>query len=364
MDKPTVSAIICCYTEERFKDIHEAVESVLAQTLKAYEVIIAVDHNKELYQILKSCYGTVEVSEPTKLAQETQPTLPTPQIKVVLNEGAQGLSETRNVGIRASSGDIAAFIDDDALAEPNWLENLIRPFQPPQQTQETQTTQGTVVAVGGRAIPLWPNGRRPSWFAEELDWIVGCTYKGLPTRTLNFEPRTLNFEDRTSNFKLVRNVLGCNMAFRKGGVEKAGLFRSETGRVGATMGCGEESDLCLQISRAMPDALIVYEDQATIHHKVTPQRTTWRYLWQRSYNEGFYKAKVQKLHQPTQQTLSTQQTQKTLSTEDSYLRYLLFKSILKRLARFYRGESLPQIVAIVVCVAATGVGYLVGRIRA
>jgi hypothetical protein len=143
-----------------------------------------------------------------------------------------------------------------------------------------------------------------------------------------------------------------------------GFFRSETGRVGATMGCGEESDLCLQIKHAMPEALIVYEGQATIHHKVTPQRTTWQHLWQRSYNEGFYKSKVQKLHQPTQQTLSTQQTQKTLSTEDSYLRYLLFKSIPKRLAVFYRKGNLTQIAAIIVCIDATGAGYLVGRIRA
>ncbi len=363
MDKPTVSAIICCYTEERFKDIHEAVESVLAQTLRPHEVIIAVDHNKQLYERLAETYrDSVEIrrnSVPLNQSPDCRSPVPNPQIPVpivlVLNEGAQGLSETRNVGIRASSGDIVAFIDDDAIAEPNWLENLIRPFQPP----AAPSPQSHVVAVGGRAIPIWPNGRRPSWFPEELDWIVGCTYKGLPVKTLNPEPRILNLELRT-----IRNVLGCNMAFRKGVLEKVGVFRSETGRVGATMGCGEESDLCLQISRAMPEALIAYQEHATIHHKVAPRRTRWQHLWQRSYNEGFYKAKVQKLHQPTQQTLSTQQTQKTLSTEDSYLRYLLFKSILKRLARFYRGESLPQTAAIIVCIAATGAGYLVGRMRA
>ena len=358
MDKPTVSVIICCYTEERFKDIHEAVESVLAQTLRPHEVIIAVDHNKQLYERLAETYrDSVEIrrnSVPLNQSPVPNPQPPVPVV-LVLNEGAQGLSETRNVGIRASSGDIVAFIDDDAIAEPNWLENLIRPFQPP----AAPSPQSHVVAVGGRAIPIWPNGRRPSWFPEELDWIVGCTYKGLPVKTLNPEPRILNLELRT-----IRNVLGCNMAFRKGVLEKVGVFRSETGRVGATMGCGEESDLCLQISRAMPEALIAYQEHATIHHKVAPRRTRWQHLWQRSYNEGFYKAKVQKLHQPTQQTLSTQQTQKTLSTEDSYLRYLLFKSIPERLALFYRGESLPQIAAIIVCIAATGVGYLVGRMRA
>jgi glycosyltransferase involved in cell wall biosynthesis len=381
----TASVIICCYTEERLKDIYEAVESVLAQTLKPHEVILAVDHNKHLYERLAETYqDSIEVRKNSiNLNQSPVPIL------LVLNEGAQGLSETRNVGIRAASGDIVVFVDDDAVAEPDWLENLVSPFHTPQSTQET------VVAVGGRAIPLWPNGKRPFWFPEELDWIVGCTYKGLPVKkfnvqcaTLNTEPRTSNIEPRTLNIELrpIRNVHGCNMAFTKGGFEKAGLFRSETGRVGTTTGCGEEADLCLRISHAMPKALIVYQEQATIRHKVAPRRTTWRYLWQRSYNEGLYKAKVQKLHHPAkkstvnspQSTVKTSSSEhrklniehrtlnvehKTLSTESSYLRYLVFKSIPERLARFYHGEGLPQAAAIIVCIAATGVGYLVGRIR-
>jgi len=48
MNDPSVSVIICAYTEERLKDIHEAVDSVLAQTLKPHEVILAVDHNQGL----------------------------------------------------------------------------------------------------------------------------------------------------------------------------------------------------------------------------------------------------------------------------------------------------------------------------
>jgi glycosyltransferase involved in cell wall biosynthesis len=215
MDKsnPKVSVIICAYTMERLKDIHEAVESVLAQTLKPYEVIIAVDHNKQLYDTLAETYrDSVEIRKNSaNLNQSPVPSpqspTPNPQSPIpllpVLNEGAHGLSETRNVGIGAASGDIVAFIDDDAIAEPDWLENLIRPFQPP-----IPNPQSPVVAVGGRAIPIWPSGRRPLWFPEELDWIVGCTYKGLPivrkfkvqssklnsSSFSNVEPRTLNLE--------------------------------------------------------------------------------------------------------------------------------------------------------------------------
>lgn len=340
MSEPKVSVIICCYTEKRLKDIHEVVESVLAQTLKPREVIIAVDHNKQLYERLAETYrNSVKIhrnSVNLNQSPDCQSPAPNPQppvpIVLVLNEGAQGLSETRNVGIRAASGDIVAFIDDDALAEPDWLGNLIRPFQLP-----IPNPQSHVVAVGGQAIPLWPNDKRPSWFAEELDWIVGCTYKGLPL-----------------DGNRIRNVAGCNMAFRKEVFERVGFFRSDIGGLKETPRGGEEAELCLRISRALPEALIIYKKQATIHHTVTPRRTTWRYLWQRSYNEGFYKAKVQKLRQPTQQTLST---------EDSYLRYLMFKSIPERLRGFYKKGKLLQVGAIIITITATGVGYILGRMR-
>ena len=361
MDKPTVSVIICCYTEERFKDIHEAVESVLAQTLRPHEVIIAVDHNKQLYERLADTYrdsvetrrNSVSLNQsPNCRSPVPNPQLPVP-IVLVLNEGAQGLSETRNVGIRASSGDIIAFIDDDALAEPDWLENLIRPFQPPIPNLQYPVAgpQSHVVVVGGRAIPLWPNDRRPSWFPEELDWIVGCTYKGLSVKAVNPEPQILNLELRTT-----RNVLGCNMAFRKGVFEKAGFWGEKIGAVGQRLKGGEEAELCLRIKNEMPQALILYEPDALIYHRVPYYRTTLKWIVIHSFAEGTCKAKVDKL--------SSHFSQKPLSTEDSYLRYLLFKSIPQRLARFYRGESLPQTAAIMVCIAATGVGYLVGRMRA
>jgi len=345
----TVSVIICCYTMERLNDIREAMNSVLNQTLEPCEIILSVDHNKELYQTLKLNI------EPRTLNLE-------PQIRTVLNTGVEGLSETRNVGIRAASGDIVAFIDDDAVAEPDWLENLVKPFR------LTQSTQGTVVAVGGQAIPLWLSGSRPSWFPEELDWIVGCTYKGLPVETLNLEPGTLNLELRTENLepgtlnlelRTIRNVPGCNMAFEKEIFDKVGGFRSEMGALRETPRGGEEANLCLRIKHQMPDALILYRPNALIHHKVPPRRLKLKYVARRSYNEGFYKSIVEKLS--PKPTPSIQQTQ-ALSTESSYLRYLLFTSIPGRLRRFYKRGVLLQAGAIMTTIVATGAGYFIGKV--
>jgi O-antigen biosynthesis protein len=309
MDKPKlkVSVIICCYTIERFRDVLEAIDSVKAQTLKADEIIVPVDHNKELLQKL-------------------QAELPT-DVKVVLNQGAQGLSETRNVGIRAVNSDIVAFIDDDATGDKHWLEDLVQPFIDP-----------NVMAVGGRAIPVWPDGKRPNWLPEELDWAVGCTYKGLPL-----------------DGNKMRNVIGCNMAFRTEVFSKAGFFDVTIGGIKETPRGGEEAALCLKIKHKIPGSLVLYQSSAVIHHKVPIKRVRLRYLANRCYNEGYYKRMVEQF--------APRLAQKSLSAEDSYLHYLLFTSIPQRLGRFYLLSSFPQIGVIGVCITATGMGYLAGRLK-
>jgi len=290
---------------ERLDDIRDAVNSVLAQTLKPYEVIVAVDHNEELHQVLKDI-------------------LPV-NIKVIENKGGEGLSETRNVGIRNANGKIIAFIDDDAIADGDWLEKLTEPFQ-----------STDVVAVGGRATPIWHNGTRPSWFPEELDWIVGCTYKGLPLKG-----------------NQIRNVPGCNMAFRKETFEQAGFWGTEMGARRQSQKGGEEAELCLRIKYSIPEALILYQPNATIRHRVPSHRASLKWVFKNSFDQGICKAKVNKISS----------TQEPLTTEDSYLRYLLYTSIPHRLKRFYKKGSMSQIGAIMISIATTGTGYLVGKVR-
>jgi glycosyltransferase involved in cell wall biosynthesis len=302
---PKISVIICCYTMERLKDIHEAVQSVLAQTLKPYEVIVAVDHNEALFQELK-----------TGLPLE---------VKVVLNNGAGGAVATDNIGIVSSEGDVVAFMDDDAVAQEDWLRCLLRHYQDP-----------LVVAVGGRLISAW-DGSRPSWFPEELDWLVGGTYRGHP-------------ETRTQ----VRNLILCNMSVRKGVFQVAGLFAPDLGR-SRNWGTGAEAEFFLRLRDKISSAVILYDPEALVHHKVPPQRTSLKYVVLRSFNEGFHKAKLTKSRSGLPQN--------PLSTESAYLRYLLFQSIPERLKRFWKAGSLGQLGTMMVSVVATGAGYTVGRVR-
>lgn len=307
-----VSVVICAYTAERLKDIHEAVASVLAQTLKPHEVIVAVDNNEDLFQKLKA-------------------ELP-PEVRVVLNMGTPGSSETRNVGIRNASGEIVACLDDDATAEETWLENLIAEFREPR-----------VAAVGGQAVPVWPAAKPPRWFPEEFDFVIGCT-----------EHKKLVLQASGE----VRNVTGCNMAFRRKDFDEVGtwetrLGRCELGRADFNPAGGEEAELCLRIRSKVPNALIVFAPRSVVRHKVSSDRATLRYMFNFCYREGITRSMVRRL--------VSQYGDNPLAAENTFLRRLILGSLPRRMLRFHSPSQLAQAFVITVNIALIGTGYLVGR---
>jgi glucosyl-dolichyl phosphate glucuronosyltransferase len=303
--KLKVSVIICAYTMERLKDIHEAVGSIIAQTLKPFEIILAIDHNEQLLQRLKS-------------------ELPS-QVKLILNQGIRGSAETRNVGIRSATGDIVAFIDDDAAAKEDWLEKLLKPY-----------SDANVLVTGGRIISVWENGR-PLWFPEELDWIVGGTYKGF-----------------TETQSHIRNVHWPNMSFRRLVCDRIGFVRTDIGAIGNTSRSGDETELCMRITHHIPGSEIVFCPEAIVYHKALPSHSNLSASIKRSFNEGKYKS----INSRDFAALSDQ----PLSPENSYLKYLLFKAIPQRLKFFFQKGRLLQAGTIIISIIATGAGYCIGKL--
>lgn len=306
-----ISVIICGYTMERLHDIREAVDSLRNQTLKPDEIVVAVDHTREVFNKLKD-------------------ELP-PDVKVILSEGLPGLSETRNTAIQNSSGEIIAFLDDDAVADETWLENLISAFDDPK-----------VMAVGGEAVPAWPGGKPPFWFPLDFDFIIGCTNHKKLILQSNGE---------------IRNVTGSNMAFRKEVFEEIGLWetklgRCEMNRVRFNPSGGEEAELCLRIKNNIPGSLIMFHPKAIVYHKVSPERTTLKYVFNYSFREGVTRAMLKKIvskynHQP-------------LAAENAYLKQLLLNSFLKRVLNFYKLAPIAQLGVLSMNLALLGTGYFVG----
>jgi GT2 family glycosyltransferase len=240
-----ISVVICAYTEDRWDDLVAAVASVQGQSESPREIVVVVDHNSALIEHVR---------------------LQIPGVVVVENREPRGLSGARNSGVAAAQGAIIAFLDDDAITAPDWLERLTAGYKDPQ-----------VLGIGGCIEPMWLD-QRPEWFPKEFDWVVGCTYRGMPEATAP-----------------VRNLIGCNMSFRREVFEGVGGFRDGIGRVGTRpVGC-EETELCIRVSQRWPQSVLLYEPAARVYHRVPKSRARWGYFRSRCYAEGLSKALVSRL---------------------------------------------------------------------
>jgi glycosyltransferase involved in cell wall biosynthesis len=245
-----------------------------------------------------------------------------PSFVKIITSPEKGLSHARNAGIKNSSGEIIVFIDDDAYADPYWLENIQRNYEDP-----------NVMGVGGLITPHWET-ERPKWFPQEFFWIVGCSYKDLELK------------------RAVRNPIGANMSFRRSAFEKAGSFRSDIGRYGKVLLAGEEAEFSLKLLNLVPESKIMYEPRAIVYHRVPEERLSLSYVIKRAYYEGISKGVIAK----------SIKIDKALSTEQGYLSHLLTKFIPSKLKTFYRWNSLSQIVLTLMLIASVFVGYLQARI--
>ncbi|MHA7263336.1 glycosyltransferase family 2 protein [Arthrobacter sp. TMN-37] len=299
----TVSVVICAYTEERWEWLLKVLDSVRVQTYVPEDVIVVIDHNEELYERLS------QVAE---------------DVTVIRSVGPPGLAGARNTGVDLAESDIVAFLDDDAEAAPDWLEHLMALYDDPE-----------VLAVGGRVEPVWEAGR-PGYFGDELDWIVGCSYRGLPQVACE-----------------VRNVIGANMSFRLDVIRNVGGFNIALGRRGTLpLGC-EETEICIRAKVGSPGSRIVYEPAALVRHHVPENRGTVRYMLSRSWSEGISKAQVSHVvgHK------------RALTPERRYVRSVLPRAVLSSMNDWRRGDAagLGRVAAVVAVVASTSAGYLRGR---
>jgi len=303
---PDITVILCAYTQERWDDLFLVMDSLSRQTIPPKDIILVIDHNPELFELAR---------------------IQAWNAKVIENQEERGLSGARNTAIAIAQGEWLAFIDEDAIADTEWLARLSAHFQEPD-----------LLGVGGSIQPSWQSGR-PSWFPSEFDWVVGCTYTGMP-----------------NGVAPVRNLIGCNMVFHSRVFAQVGGFRSGIGRIGKTpLGC-EETELCIRARGKWGEGKFFYDPAALVQHKVPKSRGTWRYFLSRCYAEGISKALV----------TSLVGSKDGLDSERTYVQRTLPQGFFRNLSEviFKRDISgLGRSAAILLGLAATTWGYLLGIIK-
>jgi glucosyl-dolichyl phosphate glucuronosyltransferase len=300
--RPTVSVVVCAYTEDRWTQLTKAVASVEAQTAPPVEVIVCIDHNEKLLRKSEEYFGK-------RCPAEAAPVI------VLANKYDGHLGSARNTALELASGEVLAFLDDDAAADPDWLERLITPYD-----------DGRVGAVGGAPLPVFET-RRPRWFPREFDWVFGCAYRGLP---LSRAP--------------LAHLIGANMSARRSVLREIGGFHSDD---------HDDMDMCHRIAYAQHEVL--YEPLAVVHHFVPATRTTWHYFWRRCYfvNQG----KVQ--------AFANMQEAAGLGAEMTFVTRALTTGVPAEVRDVIRGDlhGLARVGAMIAGILLAGLGHLSGQLR-
>jgi len=211
-----VSVVVCTYN--RADGLRAALDSLRQQRFRDFEVVVvngpSTDHTT---RILRTYRGRVRV----------------------VDNPLANLSASRNLGIRAAAGEIVAFIDDDALPEPGWLEQAVAPFDDPE-----------VGGVGG--IVLDHTGMSPQYRYS------AATRFGEPVHSLD-QPFDAFSVPGAATFPYLQ---GTNALFRREALARIGLF-DETFDFYL-----DETDVCCRLVDA--GYVLRQLPNAVVHHKYLP----------------------------------------------------------------------------------------------
>ena len=163
-----------------------------------------------------------------------------------LFESQPGKSHALNSGIEAARGQLLAFMDDDVIVEPMWLQNLT-----------ARLHDGEWAGCGGPILPRW-TCTPPSWLPRAL------------------APLAL-FDIGSQAGPLTESPFGTNMAYRREMFEKYGGFRTDLGpRPGADIQHSEDTEFGNRLLAAGEH--LWYEPSAIVYHPVARDRLEKEYF--------------------------------------------------------------------------------------
>ncbi len=178
-------------------------------------------------------------------------------IRYIFEEN-QGLSYARNAGIKASRGDIIAFIDDDERIVEDFVTAYIDLFD----------QHPDAMAAGGEIIAEYPTGR-PRWMSRYTERPIA---------------NPMSFGDRVKIFPAGRIPGGGNMAMHRRLFDSIGMFNTSLGRTGKRLLGGEESDLFERIAKH--GYRVYYTPRAVMYHIIPEEKLSRDYFTRLATNTG------------------------------------------------------------------------------
>lgn len=200
-----------------------------------------------------------------------------PRAKVAV-EADPGLSAARNRALQESCARYVAYIDDDALPEPGWCENILREV----------TGKHSLIAVAGR-VRLATDDQTPQPLADLPPRVRGLL------SGLDLGPHERQLTDNEA-------PVGANMVVERTRALAVGGFRKGLGRDGRSLLSMEEVDLFRRM-RSGRDDRATWLPSASVLHLVSAERLTARYLVERAYWQGRSHLRIEGPHDKPRSSL-------------------------------------------------------------
>ena len=233
-----ISVIVCTLGRP---SLEACLESIYEQSYENLEVIVV----------------SPKVSIKTRLLNHVNPRFKT--IRFLLSDKAN-VSVQRNIGTERALGDIIAFIDDDSVADIDWISSFVKHYG-----------DERVVCVGGKIVPMF-SGKVP----KELKDLPDGLFRGFMGQT------TINSK---TSVRIKRPLLwASNISFRKDIFKVVGGFDEELGKTSDKLLCEEEIDMQTKILDK--GYRIIYEPKSVVTHIIDSSKLTKDYFIKRSFWQG------------------------------------------------------------------------------
>jgi glucosyl-dolichyl phosphate glucuronosyltransferase len=176
-------------------------------------------------------------------------------------EGGAGSSYARNRAVEEARGEFILFIDDDAVAEPDWAAELL-----------TEIERRQLDVACGMVLPRWSLAP-PRWLGPSL-------YVRLAVHDLAGMAAVA-----PAQLETIHNYFSANVGFRRQTFAKFGNFRQDLGVVEGNPMSGEDTELFARI--IAKGGAIGFAPRARVHHLIPPERMSRSYLRGKSYAFGY-----------------------------------------------------------------------------
>ena len=240
MSDPLITVVICTYRREQY--LVRALTGLAGQTAdpNLYEILVVDNDAGPSVKTLVAGHANDRVAPHY---------VPEPRL---------GLSAARNTGARLAKGRFVAFLDDDAIPNPDWIENAYRFLD---------ACADEIAMVGGRVFPIW-EAERPEWLSDAL----------IPYFSM------VDLGEEQQDLDCRHGIIGANMIVRRNALNEVGGFSEDLGRKGKSLLSNEEIQL--------KDALIkrgyrlCYVAGIDVSHHIPEDRLNKQWIKRRIYWQG------------------------------------------------------------------------------